>query len=78
MWIIDSLKEKKRLRNEKCNDLINIVINSASYINGQMITTGYDEMNAYCNYVARVTGQRCRFYFDNKADYGRYRLTGEI
>ena len=46
-----------------------IVINSVSYINGQMITTGYEEMNAYCNYVARVIGQRCRFYFDNKAVY---------
>lgn len=46
-----------------------IVINSVSYINGHMIQTGYDEMYAYCNYVSKVTGQKCSFYFDNKADY---------
>lgn len=32
MWIIDSLKEKKRLRNEKCNDLINRVTTSVESI----------------------------------------------
>ena len=46
-----------------------IVINAVSYINGSMIVTGYNEMNEYCNYVSQVTGQRCRFYFDNKANY---------
>lgn len=46
-----------------------IVVNSVSYINGQMITTGFEEMNAYCNYVTAVTGQKSWFYFDNKAEY---------
>lgn len=46
-----------------------IIINSVSYINGQMIKTGFDEMNAYCNYVTRVTGQKSWFYFDNEAIY---------
>lgn len=32
MWIIDSLKEKKRLRNEKCNDLINRATTSVESI----------------------------------------------
>ena len=32
MWIIDSLKEKNRLRNEKCNDLINRVTTSVESI----------------------------------------------
>ena len=32
MWIIDSLKEKKRLRNEKCNDLINKATTSVESI----------------------------------------------
>lgn len=32
MWIIDSLKEKKRLRNEKCNDLINRATTSVEFI----------------------------------------------
>ena len=32
MWIIDSLKEKKRLRNEKCNDLINRATTSVKSI----------------------------------------------
>ncbi|WP_303821574.1 relaxase/mobilization nuclease domain-containing protein [Ruminococcus flavefaciens] len=44
-----------------------IIINAVSYINGQMIQTGYEEMNTFCNYVSQVTGQSCRFYFDNKA-----------
>lgn len=46
-----------------------IVINAVSYVNGQMINTGYEEMADFCNYVAKVTGQRCNFYFDNKAVY---------
>lgn len=46
-----------------------IVINSVSFINGRMITTRYDEMNAYCNYVAQITGQNTQFYFENKATY---------
>ena len=46
-----------------------IIINAVSYVNGQMITTGYDEMKAFCDYVIQVTGQRCWFYFDNKAIY---------
>lgn len=46
-----------------------IIINSVSYINGQMIQTGFDEMKAYCNYVTKVTGQKSWFYFDNKAIY---------
>ena len=46
-----------------------IIINAVSYVNGQMIQTGYEEMNAFCNYVSRVTGQSCRFYFDNKAPH---------
>lgn len=44
-----------------------IIINAVSYINGQMIQTGYGEMKAYCDYVAQVTGQKSWFYFDNKA-----------
>lgn len=44
-----------------------IIINAVSYINGQMIQTGYDEMNVFCSYVSQVTGQRSWFYFDNKA-----------
>lgn len=46
-----------------------IIINAVSYINGQMIQTGYDEMNAYCSFVTQVTGQKSWFYFDNKAPY---------
>lgn len=46
-----------------------IIINSVSYINGQMIQTGVAEMKAYCDYVAQVTGQSTQFYFDNKAVY---------
>ncbi len=46
-----------------------IIINAVSYINGQMIQTGYAEMKAYCNYVTKVTGQKSWFYFDNKAIY---------
>ena len=32
MWIFDSIKEKKRLRNEKCNDLINRATTSVESI----------------------------------------------
>ncbi|WP_413777963.1 relaxase/mobilization nuclease domain-containing protein [Ruminococcus sp. YRD2003] len=46
-----------------------IIINAVSYLNGQMIVTGYEEMNAFCQHVAQVTGQKCWFYFDNKAVY---------
>ena len=46
-----------------------IIINAVSYVKGQMIVTGWEEMNAYCQYVAKVTGQKCWFYFDNKANY---------
>ncbi len=46
-----------------------ILINAVSYIDGKMIITGYNEMNAFCNYVSQVTGQKCRFSFDNKATY---------
>lgn len=46
-----------------------IIINSVSYINGQMIQTGFNEMNAYCNYVTQITGQKTQFYFENKAIY---------
>ena len=44
-----------------------LIINSVSFINGKMIQTGYDEMKAFCDYVQRVTGQKCSFYFDNKS-----------
>ncbi len=44
-----------------------IIINAVSYINGQMIQTGYGEMKAYCDFVTQVTGQKSWFYFDNKA-----------
>lgn len=57
-------------RDFHCGQLhTHIVINSVSYINGRMVTTGYDEMKAYCDYVAQVTGQRTQFYFDNKVAY---------
>lgn len=46
-----------------------IIINSVSYINGQMIQTGYDEMQQYCNYVSITIGQYTQFYFENKATY---------
>ena len=46
-----------------------IIINAVSYLNGQMIQTGYTEMNDYCKFVSKVTGQRSSFYFDNKATY---------
>ena len=55
-------------KDTKCGSLhTHIIINAVSYVNGQMIQTGYEEMNAFCNYVSQVTGQSCRFYFDNKA-----------
>lgn len=46
-----------------------IIINSVSYINGQMIQTGFDEMKVYCDFVTQITGQKSWFYFDNKAIY---------
>lgn len=46
-----------------------IIINAVNYINGQMIHTGYDEMNAYCSFVTQVTGQKSWFYFENKDVY---------
>lgn len=46
-----------------------IVINSVSYLNGKMITTGYEEMYFFNEYVSEVTGQKCTFEFDNKALY---------
>lgn len=46
-----------------------IIINSVSYINGQMIQTNFGEMNDFYNYVTRITGQKSWFYFENKADY---------
>ena len=58
------------LKDTLCGSLhTHIIINSVSYVNGQMIVTGWEEMNAYCQYVAQVTGQKCWFYFDNKAVY---------
>ncbi|MBQ8350226.1 MAG: hypothetical protein IJY19_11415 [Ruminococcus sp.] len=38
-----------------CGGGYHIIINSVSYINGQMIQTGFDEMNAYCNFITQVT-----------------------
>ncbi len=35
-----------------------IIINSVSYINSQMIQTGYNEMKSYCDYITQVTGQK--------------------
>ena len=56
------------LKDTKCGSLhTHIIINSVSYHNGQMITTGYEEMYFFCEYVAKVTGQKCAFHFDNKA-----------
>lgn len=46
-----------------------IVINAVSYHNGQMITTGYEEMTFFCQFVSEVTGQKCSFEFDNKSKY---------
>ncbi len=46
-----------------------IIINSVSFINGQMIQTGYNEMKSYCDFITQVTGQKSWFYFDNKAIY---------
>lgn len=58
------------MRDEHCCQFhTHIIINAVSYVNGQMITTGYDEMYDYCKYVEQVTGQKCWFYFDNKAVY---------
>lgn len=58
------------LKDTKCGSMhTHIIINAVSYQNGQMITTGYNEMFFFCEYVAKVTGQKCWFYFDNKAIY---------
>ena len=34
-----------------------------------MYVSENSEMNANCNYVAKVIVQKCWFYFDNKAIY---------
>ncbi len=58
------------LKDTTCGSIhTHIIINAVSYQNGQMITTGYQEMNIFCEYVAKVTGQKCWFYFENKANY---------
>lgn len=58
------------LKDTNCGSMhTHIIINAVSYLNGQMIVTGYNEMNAFCQHVAQVTGQKCWFYFDNKAVY---------
>ena len=58
------------LKDTTCGSIhTHIIINAVSYRNGQMIVTGWEEMNAYCQYVSQVTGQKCWFYFDNKAVY---------
>lgn len=58
------------LKDTTCGSMhTHIIINAVSYHNGQMITTGYNEMFFFCEYVAKVTGQKCQFYFDNKAIY---------
>lgn len=44
-----------------------LIINAVSYVNGQMISTGFKEMNDFCSYVTEITGQKSWFYFDNKA-----------
>lgn len=46
-----------------------LVINSVSYLNGKMITTGYEEMYFFNEHVSEVTGQKFTFEFDNKALY---------
>ena len=45
-----------------------IIINAVSFFNGQMISTGFEEMKDFCSYVIQITGQKCWFYFDNKAE----------
>ena len=55
--------------NNCCRFHTHVIINAVSYVNGMMITTGWEEMNAYCDYVTAVTGQKSWFYFDNKAVY---------
>ena len=58
------------LKDTQCGSMhTHIIINAVSYQNGQMITTGYQEMFFFCEYVAEVTGQKCWFYFENKAVY---------
>ena len=58
------------LKDTTCGSMhTHIIINAVSYQNGQMIQTGYQEMHFFCEYVAKVTGQKCQFYFDNKAIY---------
>lgn len=58
------------LKDTDCGSMhTHIIINAVGYHSGQMITTGYEEMTFFCDYVAKVTGQNCWFYFDNKADY---------
>ncbi|WP_294412857.1 relaxase/mobilization nuclease domain-containing protein [uncultured Ruminococcus sp.] len=46
-----------------------IVANSVSFKNGMMIRTGHAEMQAFCDQVSAITGQKCRFFFENKAVY---------
>ena len=56
------------LKDTECGSMhTHIVINAVSYHNGQMITTGYEEMTFFCQFVSEVTGQKCSFEFDNKA-----------
>ena len=58
------------LKDTDCGSIhTHIIINAVGYHSGQMITTGYEEMAFFCEYVAKVSGQKCWFYFDNKADY---------
>ena len=58
------------LKDTDCGSIhTHIIINAVGYHSGQMITTGYEEMAFFCEYVAKVSGQKCWFYFDNKAVY---------
>lgn len=43
-----------------------IIINSVSYINGAMFDSSFKEMKKLRDYVAKITGEKCQFFFDNK------------
>ena len=48
------------LKDTDCGSIhTHIIINSVGYQNAQMITTGYEEMAFFCEYVTAVTGQKC-------------------
>ena len=58
------------LKDTDCGSMhTHIIINAVGYHSGQMIQTGYEEMYFFCQHVSKVTGQKCWFYFDNKAVY---------